>query len=48
MALVLVLLKLPTPPGTMKEKLAKMDWMFDLMYIKMLTIADDVNLREIL
>ena len=25
--LVLVLLKLPTPPGTINEKLAKMDWM---------------------
>lgn len=26
-ALVLLLLKPPTPPGTIKEKLAKMDWM---------------------
>ncbi|KAF8961745.1 major facilitator superfamily domain-containing protein [Flammula alnicola] len=31
--LVLVLLKLPTPPGTMKEKLAKMDWMGNFIII---------------
>ncbi|KAG6826989.1 hypothetical protein H0H92_013651 [Tricholoma furcatifolium] len=31
--LVLLLLKLPTPPGTMKEKLEKMDWMGNFLII---------------
>ncbi|KAG6916588.1 hypothetical protein DXG01_006238 [Tephrocybe rancida] len=31
--LVIFLVKLPTPPGTMKEKLAKMDWVGNLLVI---------------